>query len=236
MRIYIAIVFVSILTTSCSVYRTNVAYSPLFTNKGEIQAGACGSGSGFDYQLAYAITNHIGIYGAQSIQKAATKVYMSDSIFHGHNYKEIALGYYSRKDLTKRFEVFGGLGNGTMKGMLTSPSMISGMPARIDYRMDGKANYYFIQTTVGNTKKKSDKGFICRLEYVKLADDFTKTNMLLLRPAFFNRFGGKNFKITTSLGFCLPVYSNVSKEIYSTYYPYFNFSMGIQLFLKKYSL
>jgi hypothetical protein len=98
--------FLSVLLGSCAqAYLPNVRNTPQFREAGEFQLGAY-VGTGVDAQVAYAITDHLGMMANGSF---ATK--KETDFTRQQQFGEIGIGYFNA-NRNMRIELFGGYGLG----------------------------------------------------------------------------------------------------------------------------
>ncbi|HRC89903.1 MAG TPA: hypothetical protein PK910_07795, partial [Bacteroidales bacterium] len=85
--------FVALIINSCApAYVPNVLNAPMLTNKNEVQAAVYIGTSGFDPQIAWAPTNHIGVMANASFMNSTSD---STENYHKHNFFEFGAGYYT---------------------------------------------------------------------------------------------------------------------------------------------
>lgn len=145
--------------TSCSPeYIPNMVNSPLFSNANEFQATISTGTSIFDAQVAYAVTDNIGImvngtYGDET----------SDSTddFHKHAFIEGGLGYYNKIGAKGRYEIYGGYGIGTVEGLFENNLFDNDLT-------DARYNRFFIQPGIGISTGIFDGGFSPRFVMVQM--------------------------------------------------------------------
>lgn len=188
-------VLLSFFISCAPAYTPNIVNTPLFSSKGEIQA-AIGTGtSGFDPQLAYAITDHIGVMANASFANR------SDSAnFHKHSFKELGVGYTIPIGDAGRFEVYGGGGWGSVDAMYHS--------GIFDGRSNATYNRFFIQPSVGAVTDIFEGAFTPRLVFVNMHNDIDslKTNAIdpFIEPTMTVKIGWKYVKMMFQVGLSLP--------------------------------
>lgn len=198
------------------LYVPNVVNTPLFSNKNEFQAAVHMGTAGFDPQLAYSITNNIGIMANGSFEIFQT----TDTTIafpHKHSFGELGIGYYTKLAGKQRFEVYGGYGIGNIK---FEEFDINNIP----YEAKVKTNRYFIQPAYGITTEHIDFSVASRFIWItgEGGADLKYTRSFW-EPAVTGRFGGANVKGVIQAGLSLPF----QEGDYIDYEP-FLFSVGIQ--------
>ncbi|MBL0145210.1 MAG: hypothetical protein IPP48_05125 [Chitinophagaceae bacterium] len=100
-----------IIHQACSPkYVPNVINVPLLSKKGEVHATVNGGISGFDPQVAVAVSNHIGVIANGSF---ANEIQNNGKDFHKHSFAEIGAGYFDtiQKNCCTNFIVDTGMVN-----------------------------------------------------------------------------------------------------------------------------
>jgi hypothetical protein len=185
----------------------------MFSNKGEFQASVNGGVSGFDPQLSYAITDHIGIMANGSF---ADRTSDSTDNFHNHKFVEIGGGYYTNFGTIGRFETFAGFGMGEL-----TTDWEDGL---WDDFTTVKSRRYFIQPDIGISTRIFDGSFATRFVLVDLYEGSVTNTGFFMEPVITAKLGFKYFKATTQFGLSLPINQT---NIDFTNEP-FIFSIGIQ--------
>jgi len=216
--IFMKSLFFSLLTIgvislySCAPsYVPNVINTPLLNNKNEIQASVYGGTSGFDPQLAYAITNNIGVMLNGSFENRSD----TTNDFHKHNFVELGVGYFNKFNNNGIFEFYGGYGFGKLQvkyedGIFNSYS-------------DVKTNRIFFQPAIGLTAKSVDFSFSSRFVLVGFEQNVLKYNRSYIEPAFTIKAGFKYIRFVTQMGYSIPLNSNNIVDSQP-----FMFSIGVQ--------
>ena len=209
--ITLSILLVLILSGCAPTYVPTTINTPLLTHRKEFQAALYAGSSGFDPQLAYAITDHIGIMLNGSFQNSKSD---SSENFHKHNFVELGIGYYLRFVGKGRFGVFGGYGLGNLQTHSAS--------SLFDVSSDVKLNRIFIQPEIGLVTDLLDLSFASRLVIVGVHQDPIKYTRSFLEPAATARLGYKKFKFSAQIGYSIPFSSTNLVD-----YQPFMFSLGI---------
>jgi hypothetical protein len=214
--VLICILGIIYLTSCAPAYIPNVINTPMFSNKGEFKASIHSGSSGIDPQLAYAVTDNIGVMLNGSFMNRADSSYDVDD-FHKHQFYEFGVGYYTKISENGRFETYGGYGFGDIKAkydnnLWTSNAIVN-------------TNRYFIQSTIGFTNTFFDGSFSTRAVVVDLKQTGYRNTAMFLEPAVTAKFGFKYVKWILQMGFSVPVSPN--KRINFNYEP-FIFSGGLQ--------
>jgi len=139
------------LSTGCSsVYMPNVPNIPMFTQKGELSAGAHATLRGnFNFNTAYAVSDHFALMLNGSMLNSERK----KQDFR-HNLLEFAPGYYTTfgPERNRIIEVYGGFGKGS-SDRIDKESNAEGI---VTYeRQEGSFNKYFLQVNYSSKRKKT---------------------------------------------------------------------------------
>jgi len=185
---------------SCSPeYLPNKINTPLFEDKGEIQGSVSRGISGTDAQLAYALTDHIGVMANTSFNSQTSDT--TDN-FHKHNFAEFGIGYYSNVTDNAVVSIYGGYGFGDVKSY-TENNLIDNNTTDADLKR------IFIQPSFGVTTDYFDASLAPRfvLMDVKYSDELLNESSgyhPIIEPVVTTRFGFKNVKFITQAGLSLP--------------------------------
>ena len=202
-RILIRIGFLLTLITlfSCSPeYIPNMANTPMFDEKGEIQANITRGVSGTDIQAAYAVTDHLGVMANTSFYKSTSDT--SDD-FHQHGIYEFALGYYGDISDYGRFEVYGGFGAGKIQAY--NEDMVFDDPIT-----DATFSKLFIQPSFGMKSDIFDANLGTRLAMIKVnykqeAPGLNESFQPFIEPMLTGRLGFKYVKFIGQVGLSFPL-------------------------------
>ncbi len=183
-----------ILLSGCApLYIPNTVNTPLLSNKGEIQGAVYTGTSGFDPQLAYAITDNIGIMLNGSFENSESD---TTGDYHKHQFYELGIGYYKKLSDMGRFEIFGGYGFGNINAYSEV--------ALFNSIADVKSNRIFIQPAFGLSSKIFDLSFASRFVVVNIQNDLIKSTRSFIEPAFTARVGWKQVKFAYQIGYSIP--------------------------------
>ena len=191
--IALSISFVLILSGCAPTYVPTTVNSPLLTYKGELQVAVYAGTSGFDPQVAYALTDNIGLMLNGSFKD--TKSDLSGD-FHKHNFIELGVGYYLRFVSKGRFGIYGGYGLGNLQARTNS--------AIFNNTSDVKLDRIFIQPEIGLVTDVVDLSYAMRIVIVGVNQDPLKYTRSFLEPAATVKFGYKHVKFVTQVGFSVP--------------------------------
>ncbi|MFH0841908.1 MAG: hypothetical protein V1903_04725 [Bacteroidota bacterium] len=204
---------VILIFNSCApAYVPNVLNAPMLTNKHELQVAIHAGTSGFDPQVAYAVTNHFGVMANTSFMDLTSDT--TDS-YHKHGFIEFAGGYYTNFAKRFKFETFAGAGFGKIEAAYDNETWISYSQADI--------KRYFIQPTLGITSKVIDFGISARISLVNLEQQTRTISGLMLEPAVTLKLGWDHLKVVAQVGVSAPF----DKDVDFNYQP-FLVSLGIQ--------
>jgi hypothetical protein len=203
----------SIFLSSCGFYSSTSINAPLFTEKGQIAITAT-AGSGFNFQGAYAISNHMAVL-------ANTSNYEIEGSFNNGRdlsakgfgkTNEIALGYFTKKKDGTYLEIFGGFGHIVTKNTISYrvPCPENAYCIFQNALFNINANKYFIQPSVGWAGKNVELAFTARIANLQYSnqvsqlpdsvfrlskyDRLTKYNYPLIEPGITLRIGTKYVK------------------------------------------
>ena len=232
-----------LLAASCApIYVPTTRNVPLFRGAGEFQGSAYFT-TGVDVQMAYAITEHLGVTGNynilsknQELPQDAKVPNMPSSFQRKNNFGEVGLGYY-QSTRSKRFEIYGGYGMG--KGtsydnyyFFAQDFGVKGVVAT------GKYSRFYIQPSFGTNNKKFNMAFTMRISAVDFSeftsDGFTGTTVtknpdepmhIFLEPSLTGKFplAGNLYGV-----FQLNLNGPLPNDVYFEYVP-LQFAVGIQL-------
>ena len=219
------LLLITVLFQSCAAaYVPNAVNVPMLSNKGELQVAANFGFSGFDPQIAYGVTNNIGLMANGSFFNG----YTSDTIstdYSNHNYGEIGLGYYMSILKVIRVELYAGKGYGEIYGerrlnegtYLTEPTQTSSSKFRLSNVTT------FIQPSIGFSTKAFDCALSNRLIKVEVWDKANVSSNFFMTPVITFKLGYDRVKIISQQGICIPM-----TTMGSFLYQPFIFSFGIQ--------
>jgi hypothetical protein len=181
----------------------------MFSNKGEFQASVHGGIAGFDPQVSYAITDHLGVMVNGSF--ADRKPDSTDN-FHMHRFIEGGAGYYQKIGTNGRLKAFQDV------GFWISSADVNCMR-------------FFVQPAIGLSTEVFDGSIATRLVALNMKQDSLSNTGLLMEPVITAKVGYRWVKAVFQFGMSLPLNR---EQIDFTYQP-FIFSIGLQAtFGKKY--
>ncbi|GEO06692.1 hypothetical protein AAE02nite_43560 [Adhaeribacter aerolatus] len=188
-----------VLASGCtSVYMPNVPNVPMFTQKGELSAGAHTTLKGnITFNTAYAVTDHFAVVLNGSMLSSERK----KQDFR-HNLLEGGAGYFTSfgPEQNRVFEVYTGFGKGSSDRLEKNKSAEGVM----DYdRLEGSFNKYFLQVNYSSKRKKAwhlfnrdfhlNYGTALRASYLSMTEH-TLNNLakplednIFLEPIFYTR-------------------------------------------------
>ncbi|MGZ3924784.1 MAG: hypothetical protein ACXVBJ_13515 [Flavisolibacter sp.] len=197
-------------------YAPNTANAPLLSEKGEVRINgfSCGGWdsefSGGEFQLATAITKHVGIMtNGMFVGKTEEVSGWNESHMESGkgSYGEIAGGLFTAFDPKKKCigEIYAGVGTGsvnsTYEGNQNSKVGITKL---------------FLQPSLGFKSRYFEAAFVPKISFLnwkvksdnlpdggfgELAPIRQKPNLVQFEPTFFMRAGGENVKLQGSLSF-----------------------------------
>ncbi|MCB8963639.1 MAG: hypothetical protein H6536_01185 [Bacteroidales bacterium] len=186
---YVALILMGLAHASCHVlYYPNSINSPLLRNKGDAQINASVGASGYEAQIAYAITNNIGIMANGQVLKNTNH----DSINEQRTLTEIGIGYTEVIGDNGIFEFYGGAGFGRVP-FDTKTSNYNGTQTTPITR-------YFLQPGIGFFNDLMDISIVTRLSAVDIADE---TNWFF-EPGVMTKIGYKRIRLYACAGVSIP--------------------------------
>jgi hypothetical protein len=195
--LFFALVLSGFFISCAPAYTPNMVNAPLFSSKGEVQAVIGTGTSGVDPQLAYAITDHVGVMVNASFANRSD----TSKNFHKHNFAELGGGYTTTFGNVGRFEVYGGGGMGSINAMYKE--------GIFDGRSSATFNRFFIQPSIGVVTDVFDGAFTPRLVFLNMhnSNDSLKTNPmdLFLEPTITAKVGWKYIKAMFQIGLSVPL-------------------------------
>lgn len=208
-------IFLAASLGSCApAYIPNTVNAPLLSNKGELQMSVYSGLSGIDPQIAYAVTDNIGIMFNGSYSNRTSD---STDNYHRHLFGEVGLGYYRKMGDKWRVEAYGGAGLGKIQaeyenGLWASKSDVNNFRA-------------FLQPGIGFTTKVGGISFNPRFAAVSLYQaGGTRSVGVFVEPTMTGKVGYKFIKAVAQVGFSVPF---IQDQVMFNYNP-FIFSLGLQ--------
>lgn len=204
--VYFCLLVAIYIFSGCTpAYIPNIVNSPNFSNKGEFQSTVALGTHHSDLQFGYAATDHIGILLNGSFGSSDADTSLN---FHQHGFGEFGLGYYTTLSKITRFELFGGLGGGTIKARFENDF----------YRDNVNASFtrVFFQPGIGIATDVFDGSFTTRMVLVKmnlyqdnLNNTFNTSLAPYIEPVITAKIGYKYIKLFSQLGFSIPLKQNL---------------------------
>lgn len=199
---------------SCApAYVPTMVNTPLFSEAGEFQAKVNYGTSGLDPQLAYSVSDHVGILANASFQEWTSP---TTGEYHRHSLAEFGGGYYGKMGSIGRFEGYAGYGFGKIKADYSNDLW------------DSRTNVYlhkvFLQPGIGITTDYVDAAFSPRIAWADMSQPDEHATRVFFEPVITFKMGYKVVKGVVQMGFSLPL---GTKELDFVYQP-FMFSIGIQ--------
>lgn len=230
----IVVAFAALLAGGCApVYVAPALNAPLLNRAKELHlAGHMGT-NGIDFQVAYSVTDSVGVAGALSTdpsghgdQDPAEDVV---DMNHSHLYGEGAVGYYLPFEEKVSFEAFAGMGAGRTRGEL-----IFWRESR-DETAESSGIYFrpYFQLDIGVSTSVVDLGIATRgcLVYYDYASHDERIRdgdavMFFMEPFLFARLGSEAVKLEWQGGFVVPFYGD---EDLNMGWTVVHFSFGLHL-------
>jgi hypothetical protein len=216
-RALILISVVCLFHACAPVYIPNVINTPMLSNRGEFHANLNTGTSGFDPQLSFAVTDHIGVMLNGSF---ANRNPDSTSSHHQHQFCEFGIGYFTRFERIGRFETYMGYGRGRINAFYDCLFWKSF--SNVTY------NRVFVQPAIGISSRWFDGSLAIRMAYVDISQKDYRTDGFFMEPALTLKLGYDYFKIVTQWGYSFPA----DRYVRFDYEP-FMFSIGVQIALGR---
>jgi hypothetical protein len=174
--------------------------TPLFSSQGEAQIMLGTGTSGFDGQVAYAVTENFGLMANGSYSNRTDSSYGTKD-YHYHDFIEIGAGYLVPFGKSNKFEIFGGGGMGNVDSYYSNSIYVG--------RADAKVTRFFVQPCIGSSNDVFDGGFAPRVVFVKLDNPKISSSYnnykTFLEPTFTAKVGWKYIKMVFQIGFSIPI-------------------------------
>jgi len=182
-----------VMLSGCkSSYIPHTVNTPLFTEKGELQLAVHAS-TGIDPQIAYSITDNLGVMANASFasfnKESEEKIWRFGS-------GEAALGYFKAFDSKGSWEVYAGGGWGKYE--------LSGFDVLGDPYLDFNRMRLFVQPAIGTKSDLFEGSIAWRLSWVQLMESNRSASGLFSEPTLTAKIGNANFKGVFQIGACLP--------------------------------
>ncbi len=163
--IYISLLGLLFLN-SCGIYRQNVVNVPLFQNKGEVQIGGYASGTGYDGQVAVAVTNSIGLIGNLSFTNKNTRFSNTNYTKMNHEFYEFGVGHFrkNKQDFIHEYFLVFGQGNTSIKNA-TGNGVIQNFDVR-----SAKYTRWLLQADFGKVKNQVEYVLTPRVFWINYFD------------------------------------------------------------------
>ena len=221
--------------SSCGtyVYRATSIKPNFFEEQGDWDAGVnTAIGSAGEVYGTYAISDHIAIGGA-----IAGTVLRDDSFPFRHSDTNSTINLYNRREAYTEYQLYAtlfqktdnnkviecqaGVGFNSMSLKFKDDKILApGGERPLDVRNDLYTRFY-IQPAYGVNTRHFDWGLVSRIEYINYKNFEAD---LLVQPQVFLRYGFRNVKFMTQLGFTTcPIYNS------GTLYVQANLGFGVNL-------
>jgi hypothetical protein len=196
-------------------YLPSVVNAPLLSEQHDVVIAGYSSTSGFDPQLAYAVTEEIGLMVNGSFRTTSSKL-VTDPTYYKRYYGEIGGGYYSVIGEFGRFEIFGGAGGGKVNGGFTNTIFA---PHTDVFYAKG-----FLQPSIGFVSSVIEVAFTPRFALVTMSQDALRSTAPFFEPALTFKTGYRHWKGVMQLGLSYPFVNQPEFD-----YQPFMFALGIQI-------
>jgi hypothetical protein len=192
--------FGTLMQFSCApAYVPNVINTPMLSEKYEATLALHEGVAGTDPQIAFGITEHIGIMLNGSYRNDLGD---TSGNYHKHLFIETGAGYFTGFGSAGHFEVYSGGGFGRIRARYDNPAFISTSDV-ICFRG-------FIQPTIGTVTDLMEFSFSPRLVFLNLQQDQEHALGVFIEPAVTAKLGYKYIKGVMQLGLSLPLHESVA--------------------------
>ncbi len=203
-----------ILNSGCtSTYYPNTINTPDFSERGELVIGAYGGSSGFNPQIAYSVTDNIGVM--------ANAAFLNDSDsetkdYHNYRFYEGGIGYYTTFLNYGRASVFSGYGHGSNE---IYTDMVYDQINNVYYSETRIVDFsrFFIQPSFGVSKGFFETNFALRAAFISSTHSYvfsSKNYDVFFEPVFTAKAGFDVIKFYLQFGytFSATYYDNIVPE------------------------
>ena len=225
--------------SSCaSVYVSSLRNAPLLTKKGEFQ-GSASYGRGANVNVAYALTNHIGITAGGLYSN--NRHLNWNNTYRKHQSAEIALGYFDNKRRIS-YETYAGYGGG--HGYAQDSIFGLFIFANTQQTAEGTYHRFFIQPSFAFKRSRLLMAITARVSYVEFKEIVVMTdnaNPVILRnrgsyifePSFTAKFfvskKSTSMYVFAQAGFNMSDQSGENPYNMPIIAPHYNAGIGIRL-------
>ncbi len=197
-------------------YIPNVVYTPMLVEKGDAKINAYYGVAGADFQIAYAITNNIGLMVNTSFTKLLDR--HTRKYYNRHNFVELGAGYFLPYSKSNIVSVYGGFGYGNIERRYRSSEVVK--------LINANSIRFFIQPAIGIHTDLFDGSFSTRVVgHMPIAEQ--NKMFIYIEPIITNKIGSKYGKLVVQVGL-----SFHTTDLYYQHNP-FMFSIGIELNIGK---
>ena len=215
-----SLVIIGFFVSCAPAYTPNMVNTPLLTNEGEFQATIGTGTSGIDPQLAYAISDQVGVMLNVSY---ADRSDTGSNNFHKHIFAEMGAGYSIPLGDHGQFEIYGGGGMGMVDAKYGYESLLN---TYVEDRSRATITRLFLQPTIGVTNNVFDGSFTTRLIMLNVNNNDSvfksSTWTPYIEPTFTAKVGWKYVKMVFQIGYSFPL-----KEVLGYRNQPFMFSVGL---------
>jgi hypothetical protein len=162
---FLLFAFVGLLN-SCGLYRQNVVNVPLFQHKGEVQIGGHASGTGYDGQVAVAVTNSMGLIGNLHFTNKNSSFSNTNYTKMNHAFYEVGVGHFrkNKQDFIHEYFLVFGQGNTSMQNA-TGNGVIQNYDVR-----SAKYARWLLQADFGKVKNQVEYVLTPRVFWINYFD------------------------------------------------------------------
>lgn len=220
MKNLIGLLFVLLVSACSPLYLPNARNTPMFSKAGEVQ-GNLSFVSGYNYQVAVAVTNHIGVMGNGLYTDTKSDIRSS---VNRYSFNEFGVGYYANSN-GYYFDLFGGFGVGKTSGTDSVFAIHPAQPSGYDFHLTSATyNRYFVQPSFGLKRKHFHGALAYRFSLMDFKNGVRDGNTIQLNrppvmffePAFIAKFPFEKLVIGVQVGLSTPMNK---ADLYFDYIP-----------------
>ena len=205
----------SILSSCAPSYIPNKINAPLLTSIGEFKGSISTGTSGVDPQVAYALSNHLGLMINGSFASSND----TSEAYEKHQFVEIGAGYFANMGSPQFFyEIYGGMGYGKLESKEKNNLFNS--------RAKTNNTRLFVQSTIGYVSKNIECGVSNRFVAANLNESSSEKTCVFYEPALTCKLGFRLLKAVFQFGVSLPLTNVPSHEPFIA-------SLGLEVQLGK---
>lgn len=190
----------SLFFQACApAYIPNAINVPMHREKGEIAAAVNYGTSGFDPQLSFAVSDHVGVMMNASFRNDPVD---TNNNYHRHFFIEGGLGFFNWSNENVVFECYGGFGFGRINAHMENSLFVS--TANVG------SSRLFLQPSIGFKWKNADLALVNRFVYNDLRQGSERASGLFTEPVISIRVGSEKVKLVMQTGISIPLQESLN--------------------------